>query len=179
MNKSKQQRQDDAHNAAFERVAKQALALTFAFLRVDALFQKYDEEMQSITSSDEPGEQRRKSTVEATKRVENTPLSRADAFYTLQLAALYAVVERWQIWHFADPGVDDLLDELHVRLLEKHRHVVFHADYYDHKDLKALNEQEGAIMWAAKVAVAFRDYLRRWHADPMTYVTAHLERVGI
>jgi hypothetical protein len=73
MNKSKQQRQDDAHNAAFERVAKQALALTFAFLRVDALFQKYDEEMQSIRSSGEPGEQRRKSTVEATKRVENTP----------------------------------------------------------------------------------------------------------
>jgi hypothetical protein len=175
---TKEERQTAAQDAAIQRVGKQALTLTFAFLRVDSLFEKFHEEMAAAGRNNESAEQLIKSALEATKRIETTAHMRAEALFALQLAALYAVVEKWEEWRFADPQVDELLDEPHVRLLEKYRHVVFHADYYDHKDMKALDDGGEVVGWAAKLAAALRDYLRRWHAEPIEHVTEHLNRVG-
>jgi hypothetical protein len=152
--------------------------LTFAFLRVETLYEMFERELRAMNASGESDEVLRRDAAAAIKRIENTSYGRVNALFMLQLAALYAVVERWQIWRFADSSVDQLLDEPHVRLLENFRHVIFHADYHDHKDLPALAEHDETLEWAAKLSSAFPEYLRRWHADPVGHVTEHLNRVG-
>lgn len=164
---------------AAKRIGKRALTLSFAMLRADALFEKFEEESEHLKSSSEPMDAIRAETVEATKRMENTHFSRANALMLIQLGTLYAVVEKWQEWKFSDATVDQLLKSRNVGLLKKCRHTIFHADYYDHQDLKRFDEKKDILPWLANLAAAIRDYLRRWHSDPISYIEEHLTRVGL
>ena len=174
----KRERQKEAEGEAVERIGKQALTLSFAMLRADALFEKFEEEMGHLASSSGTEDELRAETVEATKRMENTHFSRADALISVQLGTLYAVAEKWQEWKFSDATVDQLLESPNVDLLKKYRHAIFHADHYDNRDLKRFAEKRNILPWLAELAAAIRDYLRRWHADPARYVEEHLRRTG-
>ncbi len=163
---------------AVERIGKRALTLSIAMLRADALFEKFEEEMARLTVEADDEDARRAKAVEATKRMENTAFMRADALISVQLGTLYAVIEKWRQWKFSDPVVDELLESPNVKLLKRYRHVILHADYYDHLDLKRVAEKRDIIPWLTKLAAAIRDYLRRWHANPTEYVEEQLNRVG-
>lgn len=165
---------------AAKRIGKRALTLSFAMLRADALFEKFEEEMEHLKSSSElEAKEELLAELEATKRMKNTHSSRAHALMLVLLGTLYAVVEKWQEWEFLDATVDQLLKSSNVGLLKKCRHTVFHADYYDHQDLKRFNEKKDILPWLANLAAAIRDYLKRWHSDPISHIEEHLTRVGL
>ena len=134
--------------------------------------------MRRLAARPESEDVLRTEALEATKRLENSDLTRANALFAMMLAALYPVVEKWRVWHFSDPEVDRLLQSPNVKLLEKYRHVVFHADYYDNANMKKFMEKDDITAWTGQLAAAFRDYLRRWHADPVGHIKEHMARVG-
>ena len=175
---SKRERQEAAQLDAAKRIGRQALTLSGAMLRVDALSEKVEEQMRRLAARPESEDDLRTEALEATKRLENSDLPRANALFSMMLAALYPVVEKWQEWQFADAEVDRLLQSPNVKLLEKYRHVVFHADYYDSASMKKFMETEDMTGWTGQLAAALRDYLKRWHADPMKHVKQHMARVG-
>jgi len=156
------------------------LTLSYALLRVYALSEALRPVAAELAKrhETETEDQLRTEVVEATTRLENSVLSRADGLLSLMFAVLHAVVEKWRKWKFSDPEVDRLLASPNARLLEKHRHVVFHADHYDHKDIRRFAEQEDITDWADELAKAIREGLRRWHNDPVAHMKAHLVRLG-
>lgn len=178
MSTKKRERQKAAQLEAAKQLGKRVLTLSVAMLRADALYEKFEQEMKLLTAQPQNEDEHRSEAVAATKRMENTTFSRTDGLFSVQLGTLYAVIEKWQEWKFSDPVVDRLLQSPNVELLKKYRHVIFHADYYDHQSLKWFAEKEDILPWLAELAAAIRDYLRRWHSDPAPYVAEHLNRVG-
>ena len=94
MSSNKHERQGAAKMEAAKRIGKRTLTLSFAMLRADALFEKFEEEMGHLASSSETEDEHRAEAVEATKRMENTHFTRTDALMLVQLGTLYAVVEK-------------------------------------------------------------------------------------
>src|SRR5437773_4032164 len=129
--RTKQERQRDAQLEATKRVGKQMLTLSVALLRVDALSEALSPVATRLAERPETQEQLGEEAFEATERLENSDLTRADGLLSLVFAARHAVVEEWREWTFSDAEVDRLLTSPHTKLLEKHRHAVFHADHYD------------------------------------------------
>jgi len=178
--KTKEERQREAQLEATARVGKQMLTLSVALLRVDAVSEALRPVAAELAKrhEKETEEQLREEAERATRRMKNSILTRVDGLLSLTFAALYAVVEKWQEWKFSDPEVDRLLESPNVRLLEKHRHVVFHADHYDHKDMRRFAEQKGITDWADELAKAIRESLSKWHDDPVPQMKKHLERLS-
>ena len=178
MSIKKRERRKAAQLEAAKRLGKRVLTLSIAMLRADALFEKFEEEMRVLAAQPQNEDEHRSEAVAATKRMENTIFSRTDSLFSVQLGTLYAVIEKWREWKLSDPVVDRLLQSPNVELLKKYRHAIFHADYYDHQSLKRFAEKKDILPWLAELAVAIRDYLRRWHSDPARYVEEYLNRVG-
>jgi hypothetical protein len=177
--KTKEERKREAQLEATARVGKQMMTLSLALLRVDALSEALAPKVARVIARQETDEELREEAVKATARLENSDQTSADGLLSLVFATLYAVVEKWQEWKFSDPAVDKLLESPHVKLLAKHRHAVFHADYYDHKDIRRLADQKEAWDWADDVSDAIREALRGWHEEPVPRMKAHLRRLGV
>ena len=173
---SEQEPEQKAQLEEAQRIGRRALTLSRTMMRCDALAEAGGRELQLL---DQAGaeEKSRDDAVFALKRMENTTFTRADAYFTFALAALYAVVEKWIEWHFADPAVDALLaDKEKLRRLKRYRHTVFHADYYDHPDFAAMATDNDLVVWSARLASPIRAYLKRWHTDPVAHVNEHMRR---
>lgn len=166
-----------AQKAAMLRYAKQALSLTVAIGRAKAVRQALNRTLGQYRTIGLSAVQRAKAANELL-RFKVSPPSRIDSLYSTHLGLLYTVVERWGKWHFADPKVDALLSAAHKKVLEKHRHAIFHAEHYDDPRITALATQPGVIEWAQDLQAAFEQYFRRWHKNPVECGKAHLARVG-
>jgi len=77
-------------------------------MRCDALVEAGGRELHLLDESGADDAKNREGAAFALKRMQNTTFTRADAYFTFALAALYAVVEKWIAWDFADPAVDAL-----------------------------------------------------------------------
>jgi hypothetical protein len=169
---TKKARQESNQLEQAKRIAKKALTLTYVVLRADALAEAFVREhamlRHEIVSAGSEKDH-------WTSRLENTASSRCYAYFMILLAVLYSVVEKWRQWRFEDPAVDALLaDADKVKRLSKYRHALFHADHYDHKDIRSLLRDDELKQWTAELGSALRDYFRRWHQTPMEHITPHM-----
>ena len=157
-------------------IGRRALSLSRAMLRCDALAEAGGRELKLLDHAASE-EKRLEDAFLAVRRMANTTSTRTDAYFTFALAALYAVVEKWIEWDFADPAVDALLaDREQLRRLKKYRHTVFHTDYYDHPDFAAMATDLDLVEWSASLASPIRAYLKRWHTDPAAHINEHMRR---
>jgi hypothetical protein len=173
---AEQEPQQQALLEEAQLIGRRALTLSRTLLRCDALVEAGGRELQ-LLDQDASEEQKRDDAVLAVRSMANTAFTRTDAYFTVALAALYAVVEKWIEWKFADPAVDALLaDGEKLRRLRKYRHTIFHADYYDHPDFAAMATDNDLVEWSARLAAPLRAYLKRWHADPASHINTHMQR---
>ena len=172
---TKLERQKAARAAAVTRAAKQATSLSIALLRADAVYDQIETVATTVDANDPAV---RNHATEEALRLLNTPYSRIDALATLYFGALYAVVEKWQEWRFADSDVDTLLIEDRVRELRDLRHAVFHADHFNHGSFHAFIERPDALAWTRSLSDALRRYLREFHEQAPTFTVEHANRVG-
>ncbi|TMH23684.1 MAG: hypothetical protein E6H61_05335 [Betaproteobacteria bacterium] len=171
------QEQQNAQLQEARRIGRRALTLSRSMMRCDALVEAGGRELQLLDESGADDAKNREGAAFALKRMQNTTFTRADAYFTFALATLYAVVEKWIAWDFADPAVDALLaDKAKLRRLKNYRNTVFHADYYDHADFAAMATDLDLVSWSAQLASPIRAYLTRWHADPVRHVHEQMQR---
>jgi len=158
-----------------KHAADRALSLSLALLRVEALNSALERETLDLPEVGQSNEEIRAEAAHAIKALETVPLIRAQAYFTLMLGSLHAVVEKWHEWKFSDPAVDGLLSQkAYVAQLAQYRHAVFHAEHYDHRAIHSLFLNDELRAWTAEVAAALKPYFRHWHADP----APHVERYG-
>lgn len=158
-------------------IGRRALTLSRTMMRADALVEAGGRELQLLNEAGADDEKLREGAALAVKRMQNTTFTRADAYFTFGLAALYAVVEKWIEWGFADPAVDALLaDKEKLRRLKKYRNNIFHADYYDQGDFAAMATDLDLVAWSAQLASPIRACLTRWHADPVRHIREKMHR---
>lgn len=166
-----------AQLAAVERIGKRAISLTIGVLRARILRESLELALERLAQLRRTEDDLRAEAADSALRVEPTDASRLDSLYAFYLGALYAVVEKWRQWGFADPAVDSLLaDAERVKLLKRHRHAIFHADHYDHKDVVALAERHDMTPWADELQGALVTFFAAWHQDPNSHVLEHLKR---
>jgi len=169
--------QQNAQLEEARRISRRALTLSRNMMRCDALAEAGGRELQLLDEAGADDVKNREDAAFALKRMQNTTFTRADAYFTFALAALYAVVEKWIAWDFADPSVDALLaDKEKLRRLKNYRNTVFHADYYDHAAFAAMATDLDLVSWSAQLASPIRAYLTRWHADPVRHVHEQMQR---
>ncbi|HYT70582.1 MAG TPA: hypothetical protein VEK78_04315 [Gemmatimonadales bacterium] len=165
--------------AAAERIGKRALSLTVALLRAKVLRESLKEPLNRQATSGKSADTLRAEAADQALQLQPTDASRVDSLYSFYLGALYAVVEKWRDWDFADAAVDTILaDKERVEVLEKHRHAIFHAEHYDDKAIAALAEREDMIPWADELASALEKVFLAWHSDREPHIRAHLQRTG-
>ena len=163
--------------AAAERIGKRAISLTVALLRAKILRETLAEPLNRQAASSRSADTLRAEAADQALQLQPTDASRVDSLYSFYLGALYAVVEKWRDWDFADAAVDTLLaDEERVEVLEKHRHAIFHATHYDDEAITVLAEPQDMIPWADELESALEEILVAWHLDPAPHVRAHLQR---
>lgn len=144
-----------------KHVAERTLSLSLALLRVEALASALEREVQDLPELDESDEEIRREAANALTTMQTTPLIRAQAYFTLMLGSLHAIVEKWQEWRFADPAVDGLLSQKpYVARLAQYRHAVFHAEHYNHQAIHALFLDDVLRGWTAELAAALKASLR-------------------
>ncbi len=161
-----------------ELAERRILSLSLVVLRVDSLAYALEQELPPLATLDQTDEQLREEGQEAIRRMSPVPIIRAQAFFTLMLGSLYAVVEKWRQWHFADPAVDGLLSQTaYVERLGEYRHAVFHDDHYDHQAIHSLFLDDEMRAWTAELTAALRAYCRHWHAEPATHLRDYLKQV--
>jgi hypothetical protein len=165
--------------AAAERIGKRAVSLTVALLRAKVLRESFAEPLNHEAASGESAGTLAAEAADRALQVQPTDVSRVDSLYSFYLGALYAVVEQWREWHFADAEVDALLaDKERVETLRKFRNAVFHVKHYDDEAIAALAKRGGMIPWADELESAFEKVFLAWHSDPERHIRAHLERTG-
>ena len=168
---SNQEQQQKTQLEEAQRIGRRALTLSRTMMRCDALVEAGGRELQLLDDAAADDEKNREDAVLALRRMQNTSFTRADAYFTIALAALYSVVEKWIEWGFADAAVDALLaDREKLRRLKKYRNTVFHSDYYDHGDFAAMATDHDLVVWSARLATPIRAYLKRWHTDPAAHI---------
>jgi hypothetical protein len=163
VNSPKQARIAANREAAKLRLSKRLHTLSVAFLRAEATWEQFLEDLNDWMSTGETEEQAIAGILPAIRQVKNTKFTRASGMLSLHLAFLFAVVERWKKWQFSDPGVDALLAQPELERLEEFRHTIFHADSFEQMARSPLmTEREGA-RWCRQLATALEIALHEWH----------------
>lgn len=176
---TKADRTKEAQLAAVERIGKRAISLTIGVLRAKTLRESLQPALERLAEGGRTDDDLRTEAADSALKVEPADASRLDSLYAFYLGALYAVVEKWRQWTFTDGAVDALLaDAERVKLLKQHRHAIFHADHYDHKDLVALAERHDMIPWADELQAALVRFFAAWHENANSHVREHLKRTG-
>lgn len=165
-----------AQLAAAECIGKRAVSLTVALVRAKVLRECLEPPLVREAADPRPEDQLRAEAADAVLKLELTDPARVDSIYSYYLGALYAVVEKWRAWGFADPVVDQFVVDSRITLLKKHRHAIFHADHYNHDALTALAEAQGIVEWADRLLAALEAFFRNWHAGPEQHIRDHLAR---
>lgn len=167
-----------SQKAAAAVVGKRAISLTIGLLRAKIARDGTRQILSRLADASVQEEQLRSEAADEALKLEATDFSRADSLYSLYLGLLYAVVEKWREWGFADPDVDRLAADGRITSLRKYRNVIFHCGHYDHKDMTGAAEQAGMLEWADDLYMALETFFKKWHAAPEAAVVAHLKRTG-
>lgn len=133
-----------AQRAAVLRYAKQALSLTIAVGRAKTQLGPLSRSLGAIKHKSLSDADHAKA-MDDRLRFRLVGAARIHNLYSTYLGLLYAAVERWEKWRFADLTVDALLTSEHKQVLEKHRHAIFHAEHYDAPDIERLSMQLGIV----------------------------------
>jgi hypothetical protein len=154
-------------------------ALSSALLRADAAREAGGEAWSRVLASRKTDYELVDAVPAHVTHLTNTDLTRTGALFSLHLAALYAVVEKWQEWKFADAAVDRLLRSAHLRTLKQYRHAIFHVDEGDAEKAQLLSANDTIIVWSKEVEDALRAALLDWHENTESRMKEYLLRVGV
>jgi hypothetical protein len=178
MNQRKLDRQVAAAKKKAEQTIRQVYSLSNALLRADTALECFLREAHVLAASGRSDEELSEEALNDVRLVRLGPALRTQGLSALYLALLYAVVEKWEQWKFHDPAVDELLRSPFLPKLKKYRHAVFHADYFDAKELLDFGEDDSIIAWSKHLSHALHVALRDWHYNANARIEEHLLRLG-
>ena len=105
--------------------------------------------------------------------MQQNPLLQAGNLMMVHLGLLYAVIEAWGRWHFADARVDELLKAPFVEDLRHFRNAVFHVPVGPEALVFQWGEDSDRIVWSQDVQRALRTAILDWDANLAERIVQH------
>jgi hypothetical protein len=105
-------------------------------------------------------------------------LIRTGSLLSVYLGLLWAVVEGWRNWGFADAAVADLLKSPFLKDLKGHRNAIFHVSEVTDPRIMQWGLDPARVSWAKALAGAFRAALLAFHTNLAVKVAVHLKSKG-
>ena len=162
MAKQQLSRESSAQLAELRRILARLYAIGTALLRTDAISDALSPLAVELATGRKDKDSLADAVPGAVRTLQQTPLLRAGNLLSVHFSLLYAAVEAWQRWHFADARVDELLRDPYVGRLRDFRNAVFHVSVATDARLQRWAGESGPVQWARKVELALRAAVLDW-----------------
>ena len=175
---SKAERRALAASAKLRHTVNRLYALSLGLLRAQTAFEKYYEEATTLFADGRSDEELAAEIAAAVSGLRATGLIRTGSLLSVHLGLLYAVVEGWGKWGFADPTVDHLLKSPFVKDLQDHRNAIFHVSERTDPHIMQWSLDRTRVKWTQELVGALRAALLSRHAELGVKVAVHLKGGG-